>query len=125
MRESMPRRCRRCPSISPAGPAPTIATCVRNTDTCDLSQRNRRRREGEKLHISPLLPFACCIWARLSLEREVQRPDTEQPEQREGSHAGAIHHAQHGVLAWREHQIERLPEQRVVRTQAMLARRDL
>src|SRR5882762_5493861 len=29
MMESMPSRCRRCESISPAGPAPTIPTCVR------------------------------------------------------------------------------------------------
>src|SRR3954469_9452432 len=29
MTESIPARCSRCPSISPAGPAPTIPTCVR------------------------------------------------------------------------------------------------
>src|SRR3954447_11017398 len=30
MIDSMPARCSRCESINPAGPAPTMPTCVRN-----------------------------------------------------------------------------------------------
>src|SRR5215210_2006700 len=46
--DSMPDRCSRCESMSPAGPAPTMPTCVR------IPCHNRRSALGDRYHIPVL-----------------------------------------------------------------------
>src|SRR3954452_2659919 len=47
--DSMPSRCRRCDSISPAGPAPTLPTCVRIRLTlCLVGSRPQYREPGSQ-----------------------------------------------------------------------------
>src|SRR5687767_6440211 len=74
---------------------------------------------------SPLLPFSCGFLEWLSFESEVQRPDTEQPQQRERAHTGPIHDTEAGVLTRRDRDLERLPEKRIVRPQPVFSRCDL
>src|SRR4029453_10112202 len=103
MTESMPRRCRRCPSINPAGPAPTIATCVRWEVI---------RREG-----------CGSLGVGLPLERQEQRTNAQQSEHRERSYARSIDRPESRVLVRREVEVDGLPEEGIVGAEAMAPRR--